>query len=293
MNEAIRIGSPESPVLSGMPVPGKPGKYYEKGQFAPSMDELVASTLSEADKAGLISTDLPIFDENGEVSADMVETWNPKETLGSINVSDQISKFSMAVVVSVNNMFPDILNTVGITSILSGNELEQQEGSKALIGESLLTVKSVPRQRSFASNLYIYDRFYQFISTPVVAEIPGRTKGISVSMYALLKGIGHVLFNKLSYDGQLEMIGKFLSVSGWVKIPGGEAQRGSFMGRKNMSSFYRKESAPTMSEIARYSPIDDFADTFAHYLVHRSYLGVISPEKLEVMDTIAEYYRMV
>jgi hypothetical protein len=65
------------------------------------------------------------------------------------------------------------------------------------------------------------------------------------------------------------------------------------MGRKNMSTFFREYDAPVTSEIARYSPIDDFADTFAHYLTHRTYLSAIAPEKLKALDQICEDYGLV
>lgn len=289
---AIRIGSPDSPVLPGTPVPGSPGKYYEAGQFAPSLDELATSTFAEADKAGLISSDLPIFDEHGEVDASMIDSWDPKESLPGVNISSQVNKFSMAVVLSVDSMYPRLLDGVGVGSILSGDDLENQTGSKSVAGDSLLTVSTQAKNRIFSSTLYIYSRFYQFISTPIVAAIPGRTKGISVSMFALLKGLGHILFNKMAHEGELELIGRFMTAGGWSKDPS-KGNRGMYMGTKNMSSFFRNPEVTSTSEVSRYSPIEDFADTFAHYLTHRSYLSILSPEKLAVLDDIAEHYGLV
>ncbi len=288
---AVRIGTPESPVLPGTPVPGKPGKYYEAGQFAPSIDELATSTFAEANKASLLSTDLPIFDENGEVSEEKVAAWNPKDSLPGVIISSQIDKFSMAVLVSVHNLYPNLFQSAGVSSIQSGDSLEAQEGSKSVVGQSLITVKTQARNRTFSSTLYIHSRFYQFITTPIVAEIPGRTKGVSVSMFSVLKAIGHILFNKMAHEGELKMIGSFMEASGWSKNSE-SGNRGSYMGKKNMASFFR-DNHPATSEVSRYSPIDDFADTFAHYLTHRSYLSVVAPEKLEVMDSIVEHYGLV
>jgi len=287
---AIRIGSPESPVLPGTPVPGKPGKYYEAGQFAPSVDELATSTFSEADKAGLISTDLPIF-EDGDISPDKVASWNPKDSLPGVVVSSQVDKFSMAVILTAHSMYPKLFDSINLSSIQSGDALEAQ-GSKSVVGESLITVQTQARNRIFTSTMFIYSRFYQYLATPIVSAIPGRTKGISVSLFAAFKAIGHALFNKMVHEGELELIGRFTNASGWSKNPQ-EGSRGSYMGKKNMASFFRESDSAVTSEVARYSPIDDFADTFAHYLTHRSYLSAVAPEKLMVMDDINEHYGLV
>lgn len=286
---AIRIGNPDSPILPGTPVPGKPGKYYEAGQFAPSVDELATSTFVEANKAGLLANDLPIFDDKGAVSEELVHSWNPKESLPGTIISGQVDKFSLASIVSTHRLYPSLLEGVGISSIQNGDSLEAQ-GTKAIAGQALITAVTQARNRNFTATLYIYSRFYQFISTPIVAEIPGRTKGVSVSMFATLKAIGHVLFNKMAHEGQMKLIGNYLEAAGWSKTPDG-GTRGSFMGKKNMSSFYHE--GKVTSEVARYSPVDDFADTFAHFLTHRSYLAAVAPEKLAVLDEIIDHYGLV
>ena len=289
---AVRIGSPESTVQAGMPVPGKPGSFYEAGQFAPSIDQLLTSTLAEANDAGLVSTDLPIFDPDGGVSLERINAWNPYDDLEGIHAPPSIPKFSMATLITVDKAYPGLYKTLRITNIIDGSALENQEGANArsIAGEQLITAVTSAQGRMFRSKFIVYDRYYQYISTPIVPEIPGRSKGVSVSFYATLKALGHVMFARLAFDGELELIGKFLNAAEWAKTPNG-GKKGHFMSLKNMAGYYLGNEDNT-SEVSNYSPADDFADTFAQYLSHRLYLQVKSPNKLKVMDEICKKYRI-
>jgi len=289
---AVRIGSPDSPVAAGMPVPGKPGSFYESGQFAPSIEQLMTTTFSEAKNAGLISTTLPIFGDNGDVDVDKINAWNPYDDLEGVHASTTIPKFSMATLLTAQKAFPGLFKVLHITNIMNGDEIEAREGVnfRAMLGDQLITANTSSQGRVFRSTLYVYSKYYQYISTPIVPEVPGRTKGISVSMFATLKACGHILFLKLAFDGELEFIGRYFKASGWSKTPG-EGERGHYLTLKNMASFYRKP-LPASSEISKYSPMEDFADTFAHYLSHRVYLQSKFPEKFEVMDEICKKYRI-
>ena len=289
---AVRIGSPDSPVAAGMPVPGKPGSFYEAGQFAPSIEQLMTNTFSEAQSSGLITTELPIFGDNGDVDINKVNDWNPYDSLNGIHASTTIPKFSMATLITAQKAYPGLFEALKISNIINGDEVESREGenARALVGEQLITANTSSQGRVFRSRLIVYSRYYQYISTPIVAEVPGRTKGISVSMFATLKACGHVLFMKLAFDGELEFIGRYFKASGWSKTPQG-GERGHYLTLKNLASFYRKLEQSS-SEIAKYAPAEDFADTFAHYLSHRLYLQSKFPEKFEIMDEICKKYRI-
>lgn len=283
----VRVGSPDSPVKQGDVVPGEPGKYYENGQFSPSVDSIITSTFSEAKESGLLSDNLPIM-KDGKVDPAMVEAWNPYRDIPGVSISSAIPKFSMATLMSVHNMFPRMIEGVGITSILDGAELEKQEGGKAIYGASLVTVKGNRSRNTF----YIHPPYQQYMTIPVVPEIPGRRKGLSVSAFATLKACGHALFNKMTSEGEFELIGRFISAAGWKKDYA-SGEKGSFLGRKNMGNYYRMDDASVTSEVAKYSPVDDFADTFAQYITHRNYLKTVAPSKADVMEDVFDRYRII
>ena len=284
---AIRVGQPGASVAAGAPVPGKPGKFYEAGQFSPNLEELVSSTMSEANDAGLLSGNLPIFGDDGKVDDNMTNAWNPYDDFygRGIIVSGHIPKYSLAVFSSLQDKFPGMLGALDVTGI----ENSEDSNSRAIVGTQLITAVTNTQGRKFKATLVTYPAFHQYISTPVVRSVPGRSAGISVSTYATFKALGHILFAKLAYDGELEIIGKFLTVAGWSKSPKSENIKGNFLGKQNLSS-YTRENRETGSEIEKYSFQDDFADTFAQYLTHRNYMQTIAPDKIEIMELISNRY---
>lgn len=283
---AIRVGQPGSPVDRGMPVPGNPGKYYENGQFAPDMDSLLTSVISEADSAGLVSKELP-FLANDEIDDEKLKEWNPYEDYGrkGISVSGSVSKFSMAVIESINSTFPSLLTSFNINSIMTTDDMSN---SRAIAGRQLIT-SIVKTQGRFKATLVVYPEFEQFITVPIVRAIKGRTSGVSVATYAVYKALGHILFSKMSYEGEMKLLGEFLEACGWTKKTSNFTEKGRYISIKSRSSYERtKDKDLALSEVERYSAQDEFADTFAQYMTHRRYMSQKFPEKYEIMSKIME-----
>lgn len=284
---AIRVGQAGASVAAGSPVPGKPGKYYEAGQFSPNLEQLMSNTISEAGDAGLISTNLPIYNESGEVDKDALDAWNPYDEFynAGIIVSGKIAKNDVAVFSSIVDRFPKLLSFAGISAIETSEDLN----SRAIIGTQLITAITNTQGRKFKATLVTYPSFQQYVTIPVVRAVKKRGSGVSVSTYATFKAIGHVIFAKLAYEGQLELLGRFITASGWSKTPKAGYEKGHFLGKKNLGSYVR-ESKLALAEITKYSPQDDFAETFAQYLTHRNYLAMLAPEKLQVIEDIDKRY---
>lgn len=291
-SNAIRIGQPGSPIDQGAPVPGSPGQYYENGQFAPDVDQLMSSVLGESASAGLISTDLP-FVLDGKIDDDALKAWNPYDEYSKKGVlaSGQVSKYSLAVVSSADAMFPGMMKGLGIRSIMTADD---QGNSRSISGIQLVTALTNTQGGKFKSTIVIYPAFEQFVTIPLVRAIQGRTSGVSVSTYALFKAYGHILFAKMAYEGEMKLLGEFLEVSGWSKTPDNKHEKGHYLNIKSRSAFQRdKSKTDSMSEIEYFTPQDDFADTFAQYILHRRYMGVRNEEKYGIMTKIMDRYENV
>lgn len=291
-NSAIRIGQPGSPVDQGAPVPGSPGQYYENGQFAPDMDGLLSSVLGESASAGLISTELP-FILDGKIDENLLKTWNPYEDYSKkgVMVSGQVSKFSLAVISSTDAMFPGMMKGLGLTSIATA---EDTTNSRAIAGIQLVTAMTSGQHGRFKATLVVYPAFEQFVTVPLVRSIKGRTSGVSVATYALLKAYGHILFAKMAYEGEMKLIGEFLEVTGWSKTPDNNKIKGHYLTAKSRSSFMKQRNRNTsLAEIENFTPQDDFADTFAQFITHRRYMSIETPDKYEVMTRIMDRYNHV
>lgn len=286
--KGIRVGQEGSLVKPGDAVPGQMGKVYEAGQFSPSIDELASMTLSEAKHAGLISRELPIFDpETGEIDKDALEAWNPYGHLRRYGAYSSVSvpKHSMAVVVSIADTFPKLLEGLNVSNILNGQGTDVD-------GDALVTSTVTAKNNNFRSNLVIYPEFYKYVSIPIVPEIPGVRSGLSVATYATVHALGHVLYSKLVFEHELSLLGTFMSAAGWSRKETPGYQPGSYLGKTNNAPWKRDTSKVVTSEISRFSPSEDFADTFAQYMFHREYLRIVSPEKLHAMEDIVEQYRL-
>lgn len=286
-NGKLRVGDEGASVQPGDQIPGKQS-FYEVGQFSPDIDELASMTLSEAKKAGLISRELPIFDpETGEIDEDALEAWNPYGHLRRYGAYSSVSvpKHSMAVVVSVADTFPKLLEGLQVRNILNGEGTDVQ-------ADALITSTVSSKGDNFRANLIIYPEFYKYVSLPIVAEIPGIRAGLSVATYATAHALGHVLYNKLVFDHELSLMGAFMEAAGWSRREQPGFKSGSYLGKVNESAWKKDPTKVVTSEISRFAPSEDFADTFAQYLFHREYLRIAAPEKMHVMEEIVEKYRL-
>ena len=144
--------------------------------------------------------------------------------------------------------------------------------------------------RKFKGTLHIYPRFYQYVSLPMLPKIPGRDEGISVAAYAVYHALGHLLFARMSYEGRLDIIGSFLAVAGWTKHPDANAERGHFFDYDNRGAWRYRKGAAFQTEASKYSPADDFAESFALYMSHPGYLSLVFPDKHRIVDKALAIY---
>jgi len=284
----VRVGDPLSPVEPGDAVPG--GGVYRAGQYAPTIDELASMTLSEADNAGILPSNIPVYTPEGTLDQAKLEGWKPLESLQSsgISMSGQVPKYSAAIIVSSIYNMGNVPRALGLSYILAGDreDVAKQRG----FGESIIAARVDASGRTFTGSLVVYPNFYKYISTPIVPKIPGRTEGLSVATYAVHHAVGHLLFARLGFDGSMGLIGNFLDCGGWARYADVGAYYGTFMGVKNTSVWRRSELKRFETELSKYSPMDDFSDTFALYFTNKNYLSQIFPDRLEVMAKILDKY---
>lgn len=274
----IRVGDDMSPVMPGEPSPG--GGVYRAGQYSPQVDDLAIATFSSAKTAGIMPADLPIFDENGDVDKGKLDAWNPANEGLSVNFMEDVPNYSSAVVVSS-------LKQVG-DSILSQFNLSVLQAPRTMgyFGNYVIAARTSSENRVFSSGLYVYPDFYRYIDKPMVPKTPKRQSGISVSSFLTLHALGHIVISKLSFTGRIGIISEFMESSGWGKVKDSTHSKASFMGRGSTSSWYYGTGNRFTSEIAMYSPLDDFAQAFAFYYTHGEYLEKTQPKKFEIIKRI-------
>lgn len=278
MPKHVRVGDPESIVQPGDLSPE--GKLYSSGQFAPTIDELVSETISEASQAGLISRDLPIFNEQGEVDETRLNDWQPINDLVGmhITVSPSLSKYTAAGMVS-------ILKIIGknryIDFIREDNELLQ---------DSVVAAQTSRQGKNFLGGILVSSKFYELMVVPVIPKIVGRTQGVSLATLLTFHSLGHLLYARLGFDGRVDLLGKFAESSGWRKSQSPTTSQGTFLTFKNRSSWNRDTNIEYPSETSKWSPMDDFAQTYAHYYLNSAYLKNISPKRYENMESIIQEY---
>lgn len=274
----IRVGDVMSPVIPGDPAPG--GGIYRAGQYAPHVDDLAIQTFSSAKTAGILPLDLPIFDENGDVDKDKLDAWNPNNEGLPVGFSDDIPVYSAAVLASTfKQVNPDLLENLNMNVF-------QAPRTPGDFGNYIVGVKTSGSNRQFSSQLFIYPDFFKFIDKPIVPKTPKRQSGLSVSSFMTFHAMGHILLSKLSFEGKLTDVSGFIDSSGWIKNLDSTHDKAWFMGRRSTSSWYKDSTHRFLSELSRYSPVDDFAQAFAFYHTNVEYLQKIDFKKYKIMHKI-------
>lgn len=274
----IRVGDVMSPVVAGDPAPG--GGTYRAGQYSPHVDDLAIATFSAAKDAGILPADLPIFDENGDISKEKLESWSPASENLSVSMDDSIPVYSSAILVSALKQLDE-----GLLGNLNMSIL-QSPRTPGEFGNYIIAAKTSSENRTFSSGLYVYPDFYKFVDKPIVPRTPKRESGLSVSTFMTFHAIGHVLMSKLSFEGKIADIASFMDSSGWTKTPDSTHEKAWFMGRKSTSAWYRDSRHRFLSELSRYSPLDDFAQAFAFYHTSNEYFMKIDKEKYDIVHKI-------
>jgi hypothetical protein len=274
----IRVGDVFSPVMPGDPSPT--GGIYRAGQYSPHVDDLAVATFASARNAGILPAGLPIFDDAGNLDVRKLEEWKPASENLPVAFSDDIPAYSSAIVVSSMKY---------IDSGLLGNlniSVAQAPRTFGDFGNYIVGARTSGENRQFVSQLFVYPDFYKFIDKPIVPQTPKRESGLSVSAFMTFHAMGHILLSKLTFEGKIGDISAFMDSSGWTKTPDSTHEKAWFMGRKSTSAWYRSTSHHFLSELSRYSPIDDFAQAFAFYHTSNEYFQKIDPEKYSIMHKI-------
>lgn len=276
----LRVGDDLSPVMPGDPVPGGQGRTYRSGQYSPHIDDLAIATFASAKTSGIMPADLPIFDENGDVDKQKLDAWNPNNEGLSVRFDESVPNYSSAVVVSSLKQIGD--------SFLSQLNLNVMQAPRTLgyFGNYVIAARTSSENRVFSSGLYVYPDFYKYIDKPIVPKTPKRQSGLSVSSFLTFHSVGHVVISKLSFTGQLGLISEFTDSSGWAKNIDDVHSKASFMSRDSTSSWYYDKTKRFTSELAMYSPLDDFAQAFAFYYTNGEYLEKTQPKKFEIIQRI-------
>lgn len=284
----VRVGDPGSPIEPGDISPG--GGVYRAGQFAPTIDELSTLSLLQADEAGLLNKNLPIF-EDGIVDESKLEAWDPNGEIRGLHFGSSVPKYSAAVIIDALQSMGNLLSAMGLKYITAGTREEQEEIT--LAGEVIIASEFSAKNRKFEGRLKVFPSFYKYVSVPLVGMIQDRTSGLSIAHYAVLHSLGHLLFSRLAFDGRLEAMGRYLNSSGWTKYAGDDTHNGSFLSMENKSSWKRSFSYTPQTEASRYSPADDFSEAFALYFTNNEYLELKSTEKYGAIKAALEEYGYV
>lgn len=287
-SEPIRVGDPESPILPGDYSPS--GGVYKQGQFAPSIDELSTLTLTQAGQAGLINKTLPIF-EGDKVSPDKLKKWNPSLEFNNLTFAEKLPKYSSAVIVDALQGYEGLIDALNLRFVMSGDRWTQDNLS--VYGETIIAAEYNSDNSQFRGILRAFPSFYKYVSVPLIGYIPQRTTGLSIASYAVYHALGHLLFARLNHDGRLTELGRFYDISGWTKQDEDLTTPGAFMHIPNDDVWKRPRISKHATELSRYSPADDFAESFALLMTHRYYLDAVSPERFDLLSDILESYGYV
>jgi len=274
----VRVGDVLSPVIPGDPAPG--GGTYRAGQYAPHVDDLAIATFSSAQTAGILPADLPIFDENGEIDKDKLDAWDPNKEDIPVSFAEDIPVYSSAIIASsLKSIDSGVLNNLSMGVM-------QAPRTPGDFGNYIIATKTSAENRAFSSQLFVYPDFYKYVDKPIVPKTPKRKSGLSVSSFMTFHAVGHALLAKLTFDGKISEVANFMDSSGWTKAPKDIHEKGTFMGRKSTSAWYRNPSHRFLTELSRYSPLDDFAQAFALYHTSNDYFQKVDPEKYDIMKKI-------
>lgn len=283
--EKLRVGDPDAPIYPGDYSPS--GGVYRQGQFAPSLDELSTLSLTQAADAGLINKNLPIF-EGDKVDEEKLSKWNPNGEIYGLHFEYEIPKYSSAVIIDALQGLDNLVDTIGLKYVVAGDRYTQD--SLAIAGEIIIAADYSAKGRAFKGTLRVFPSFYKYVAIPLIGSIPGRTSGLSIASYAVFHSIGHLFFARLAYDGRIDLVGDMIEVSGWTKYSDDEYVPGSYMKNQNRGVWRRRYDGRFPTELSRYSPAEDFAETFALYMSNREYLESAYPPRFEYMEnTLKEY----
>lgn len=274
----LRVGDTFSPVQPGDPAPG--GGTYRSGQYAPHVDDLALATFSSAKDAGILPFNVDLFDESGNLSKEKLEEWDPNSEDFTPDFAEDVPKYSSAVIASSMKMIDNnVLDSLNLSVMQAPSSLGE-------FGKYIIAAKTSSENRRFFGILYVYPDFYKYIDKPIVPKTPKRDSGLSVSSFMTFHAIGHILFSKLNFDGNIHDISSFMESSGWSKKSDYNHKKANYMGKDSTSAWYKKSSHRFLTNLSSYSPLDDFAQSFALYYTSRDYFQKIDEAKFNIIHKI-------
>lgn len=284
----LRVGDPGSPIRVGDLNPNT-SMPYRAGQFSPSLDELTQDILMAADKANVLPSDLPVYDDAGNLDLDKLEAWEPAKSLITMDLEpdSDVPKYVAALILAALNQFRHMPRRMGLKSIVAAPRTEMRAG---LFGDVIVAARFTGKGSMFTSAIEVYPDFYKFVDVPLAPKIPGRASGISVASYAILHAFGHIVFANLAYTGKMDEIAPVLRKGVWSREKTITNRRGEFFNTPVSDTWYYSTQKDFPTELSQASPSDDFAETFALYVANPAYLEAVYPDKYAAIEEIVEAY---
>lgn len=288
LSSRLRVGDPASPIRVGDVNP-QTSMPYRAGQFSPSIDELTGDVLMAADKAGVLPSDLPVYDEAGNLDLEKLEAWEPNTGLTSMHleVGDTVPKYASALILAALNQLKGMPRQLGLKYVVAASREQMVSG---VFGDVIVAARYTGRGELFTSSIEVYPDFYRFVDIPLAPRIPGRATGVSIATFAILHSFGHVVFAKLAAGGHLDEVAPVLRAGVWSRVESSLNRRGDFFKIPVNDTWYYNPAAEFPTQLSKASPGDDFAETFALYIANPAYLRAVFPEKYAGMEVIVEKY---
>lgn len=288
----VRVGQPGSVVKPGQPVPGRPGHYYETGQYAPSPISLTLLKLQEMDHAGLLpETGLDIFNKNGEIDQDKLESLNLKSETDKYMIEAHSPDLPAFAFVGLASVFHNIdqsifryldmsyLDWVADVQTPAGGALSEQIAKFSEVTD--VTSRNLITGYSRDHNGFkfaVYQPFFVYLSIPVVPAVRNISTGLSVAAVSALRTLGHMIFEKIQLTDK-KLFYETLDQLGWIhksSMKRDESSEyvgaGTEIGRPRGSSWLRNKHMKPVSSTATLSPRETFSEAFMYYYVHRMFL---------------------
>ena len=314
-SDNVRIGEPESLVKPGDPVPGKPGHYYESGQYAPSPERLSAIKLQEAIRAGLLPTVLQykelrqIMNDQGEVDVNKLKNLDFAKyfkSLGIEEIDENLPPFAaIGVLASFLAITPQVFpfakvkglswvaNIEGLQAMSQEEQMDAIADKTSVYKRNAITGYTKREDRGY--NFVVLQPYFVYMSVPIVPAIPNVSSGLSVATLSSAKTVGALVAREVQKRNK-ELWTDFIRSAGWKRqadlLPDDMTNyhaAGWEVGAPRKTSWARNTQVPPLSANFTLSPIESFSEAFAFYWFHRQYMQRVNENVAEQMNRIVEY----
>lgn len=310
----IRVGDAASIVKPGDPIPGKVGKYYEAGQYAPSDAHVTAIKLQEMASAGLLpNTGLNIYNKKGEISEEKLRNLDFTKALrdyGISNYSKDLPPFALVGLLSVfKNLDEGIFNYLDIAAInwvadvqpaVNTLSLDDQVSKFSEVTDTYSRNMITGYSRNGASfNFVVFQPFFVYLSVPIVPAIKNVSSGLNLSTVSTIKTVGYMIYDRMQMTDK-QKYAETLGVLGWKRkesIPRTEIAlfraAGAEIGVGRATKWFRDTRKPLISAISALGPKENFSELLLYYFVHRLYLEAKSKDYTTFMDELMQYINTI